>query len=70
MIISGYVESIVVNQFFQNSLTVFEFVPTHFLHSRAIYNQVNGTYVLLITLILLSFSILTIIIKGKRNEIY
>lgn len=70
MIALGYVENVIVSHFWKNSLIIFEFVPTRFLHSRTIYNQVTSENVILITILLLIFSMTTIFLKGKKDEIY
>ncbi len=70
MIICGYIENIIVRHFLKNSLIIFEFVPTRFLHSRTIYNQVTSENVICITMLLLILSLTIILLKGYKDEIY
>lgn len=70
ILVSGYVETTIYNNFFQNTYTLVEFVPTQFLHSRSIHYQVMSWAVILVTVLLIAFIFATIYYKGKKNEIY
>lgn len=47
-----------------------QFIPTDFIHSRCVNGQVLPWVVVLVTSVLLLFSIGTIIIRGKKDEIF
>lgn len=70
MMLAGYIENLIVNRFFTQSLAILEAVPTYFLHSRSIHLSTSSWVVFLVTVGLLLFSIGTIFIKGMKNEIY
>ena len=49
---------------------VVEYIPTQFLHASTLYGGSRASVVILVTAILMLFSILTIYIKGVRNEVF
>ncbi len=71
MIAAEYIEGILNNTYFnkKNAYFVYELVPVKFLHSREVGGSVTAQNVMLITIVLLAFSVVTVIVKGRKNEI-
>ena len=70
MIVGSYIEALVINSFFSESLISMEFIPIGFLHAKQFGNQVFVGNVIIVTCILISFSLATIYVKGIKNEVY
>lgn len=68
MLVAGYVERIAITGF-PDRIPI-EFVPTQFLHASAAQAQVMGWAVILVTLLILGFSLLTVGIRGSKDEIF
>ena len=66
MTVASYVENILLND--RADLMPVEWVPTYFLHPQVPHFQVMGWAVALVTVLLLSFSLLTIYFRGVRRE--
>ena len=66
MVAASYIERVI-----QNNITdrvPVEFVPTQFLHPQGSYFQIMAWAVLLVTVLLLAFSLLTIYFRGVWHE--
>lgn len=70
MILAGYLENVIYNNIFEDSMFFVEFVPTQFLHSRSIIYQVMSLSVVTTTLVLAVFIFISICVKVRKNEIY
>lgn len=70
MLLSGYLESVIYTNLFQNGFVFIEFVPTHFLHSRSIVYQTMWWSVAVTTFVLISFISISLFVKVRRREIY
>lgn len=64
----SYVEGIIHRGF--SDIIPIEFIPTKFLHSRSLNAQTMGWSVLAVTLFLLVFALLTIFIRGSKDEVF
>lgn len=64
----GYIEKLIFTSL--GDVIWIEFVPTAFIHSRVSEGQVLSWSVILVTAILILFSLATIIIRGKKDEIF
>jgi hypothetical protein len=70
MVLAGYLENVIYNNIFGDSMFFVEFVPTQFLHSRSIIYQEMSWSVVTTTLILVGFILISICVKVRKNEIY
>lgn len=70
MILAGYLENVIYNNIFRDSMYFVEFVPTQFLHSRSTIYQVMSWSVATTTLLLVGFIFISICVKVRKNEIY
>lgn len=66
MVVISYMERVIQSNI-TNRVPV-EFVPTQFLHPQGSYFQIMAWTVLLVTALLLAFSLLTIYFRGVRHE--
>lgn len=69
MIAFGYLQGFIYN-LIGTATVQFEFVPTYFIHSRTLGGQVVSWVVVSVTLLLIAFSLVTILVRGKRDEIF
>lgn len=69
MIASGYLQSFIYN-LINNPTVQLEFVPTTFIHSKNMGGQVVSWVVITVTLVLLAFSLTTIFVRGKKDEVF
>lgn len=65
----GYVENVLFLRL-RSTVTPYEIDPTKFLHSRSIQFFQNSKVIFFITIALVAFSLGTVFIKGRKNEIY
>lgn len=68
MLAFGYIEGLIYGKYYD--LNMVEFVATKFIHSRTGTGQTIWWAVLIVTVVLLGFSLLTIIIRGKKDEVF
>lgn len=66
MVAANYIENVIQSR--MSGRVPVEFVPTQFLHPQGNTYQIMGWAVVLVTALLLGFSILTIYFRGVRHE--
>lgn len=71
IIIAGYLENVIYEKYFANSLLYYELVPTYFLRSRDVHYMSIGWVITIETLILFLVSVIPIFIIGRKwkNEL-
>jgi len=70
MLIGSYIENLIINNCLKDSLIFMEYIPIGFLHAKQFGNQVLTNNVLIVTSIILLFSIITVYVKGIKDEVY
>lgn len=71
LIVEGYLENMIYEKYYANSILYYELVPTYFLNSRNIHYMSIGWVIALETVILFLISILPILIamRNDKNEL-